>query len=68
MDLVRSDSVVGDINIFLLVVILAAVMGFNMSTDDIKGGYMQSGTIQRDIYFRPPKYFRLQLGTASNGS
>lgn len=54
-DLVRSDSAAADMMIVRLVISLAAMLGFNLATADIKGAYMQSGPIRREVYVRPPR-------------
>lgn len=38
-----------------LVIIQAATLGLVIGTEDIKGAYMQSGPIRRDLYVRPTR-------------
>lgn len=52
---VRSDSAAADMMIVRLVASLAAILGFELGTADIKGAYMQSGPITREVYVRPPR-------------
>lgn len=54
-ELIRSDCAAADMLIIRLVISLATMLGFNMATADIKGAYMQSGPIQRNVYVRPPR-------------
>lgn len=54
-DLVRSDCAAADMMLIRLVISLTTIMGFNLGSADIKGAYMQSGPIQREVYVRPPK-------------
>lgn len=54
-DMVRSDCAAADMMIVRMMISLATILGFNMATADIKGAYMQSGPIQREVYVRPPK-------------
>lgn len=61
-DLVRSDSAAADMMIVILVISLAAILGFNLATADIKGAYMQSGPIRREVYLRPPRDFYHKRG------
>ena len=41
--------------IIRLMLCLSAMFGFRLGHLDVKGAYMQSGPIKRDIYVRPPK-------------
>lgn len=45
IDLVRIDSTAADMMFVRMVISIAAWMGLNMPTADIKGSYMQSGPI-----------------------
>lgn len=38
-----------------MVISLACMLDFDMATADIKGAYMQSGPVMREVYIRPPK-------------
>lgn len=53
--LIRIDSAAADMKIVRTVVSLAATIGFNLATADIKRKYMQSGLIRREVYVRPPR-------------
>lgn len=54
-DLVRSDSAAAEMLIIRMVISLEAILNFYMATADIKGAYMESGPIQRDVLERPLK-------------
>lgn len=46
---VRHDSASGDLSVVRLVLSLGVILGFWFGTADVKGAYMQSGPIRRDI-------------------
>lgn len=54
---VRRDSASADLSVIRLVLSLGVVLGFSFGTADVKGAYMQSGPIKRDLYVRPPKEY-----------
>lgn len=54
-DEVRKDSANAQLAVIRLMLSLVTFLGFMVKTADIKGAYMQSGPIQRDIYVRPPR-------------
>lgn len=54
-DLVRGYCAADDMILDLLVISLAVVMRFNLGSADIKGSFIQSGTIQPEVYVRKPK-------------
>lgn len=62
-ELVRSDSAAADMMIIRMIISLATILDFNMASADIKGAYMQSGPIRRDVYVRPPKDCHRKRGT-----
>lgn len=49
------DSASADLLIIHLILSLATLLDFNLVTEDVKGAYMQSDPIRRDLFFRPPK-------------
>lgn len=51
---VCRDSATADLSVIRLIISLATILGFQIVTADVKGAYMQSGPIQREIYVRPP--------------
>lgn len=53
-DEIRKDSCNAPLFIVRLFLSVATFMGFRIGTEDIKGAFLQSGLITRDIYVRPP--------------
>lgn len=51
---VRRDSDSADLSIVRLIILLTIILGFEISTTDVKGANMQSGPIQREIYVQYP--------------
>lgn len=49
---VRRDSASAELFIVRLILSLASFLGFTIATADVKGAYMQSGDITRDIFVR----------------
>lgn len=54
-DCIRKDSATAQLCIIRLLLSIITVLGFRLGFADIKGAYLQSGPIQRDIFVRPPK-------------
>lgn len=54
-DDIRKDSSNASLFIVRLLLSLATFLGFRTATADIKGAFLQSGPIDRDIYVRPPR-------------
>lgn len=54
-DEVRKDSANAQLAVIRLMLSLVTFLGFHIKTADIKGAYLQSGPIQRNIYVRPPR-------------
>lgn len=52
--LVRRDSASADLCIVLIILSLAQILGFLIATADVKEAYIQSGSITREIFVRPP--------------
>lgn len=52
---VRRDSSSADLSVVRLLLSLSVMLRLEIATADVKGAYMQSGRIQRDIYVRPPR-------------
>ena len=57
-DNIRKDSSTAQLFVIRLLLSLATFLGFRIACADIKGAYLQSGPIRRDIYVRPPKEHR----------
>lgn len=49
---VRRDSASAELFIVRLLLSIASMLGFTIATADVKGAYMQSGEINRDIFVR----------------
>lgn len=54
-DSIRKDSATAQLGVIRLLLSIVTFLGFRLGFADIKGAYLQSGPIQRDIYVRPPK-------------
>lgn len=52
---IRKDSATAQLCVIRLLLSIVTFLGFRLGFADIKGAYLQSGPIQRDIYVRPPK-------------
>lgn len=52
---IRKDSATAQFDVIRLFCSMAAVLQFRLGCLDIKGAYLQSGPIQREIFVRPPK-------------
>lgn len=53
-DYVRKDSATAQYDVILLILAIVTFLPFRLGLVDIKGAYLQSGPIRRDIYVRPP--------------
>lgn len=61
---VRRDSASAELFIVRVLLSISAILGFKIATADVKGAYMQSGGISRDIFvstFKPIEARRGQL-------
>lgn len=54
-DEVRKDSSNAPLFVVRLLLSLVTFLGFRNGTADIKGAFLQSGPIDRDVYIRPPR-------------
>ena len=54
-DNVRKDSSNASLFVVRLLLSLATFLGYRIGTADIKGAFLQSGPIQREIFVRPPR-------------
>ena len=54
-DFVRKDSSNAPLFVVRILLSLVTFLGFRIATADIKGAFLQSGPIKRDIYVRPPR-------------
>lgn len=59
-DSVRKDSATAQFDVIRLLCSIATILGFKLSCLDIKGAYLQSRPIQRDIYVRPPPELQMK--------
>jgi len=55
---IRSDASNATFDITRLTLSIAAIALFSIGCVDIKGTYLQSGPIQRDLYVRPPREWK----------
>ena len=55
---VGKDSVTAQFDVIRMLCSVATILGFRIGCFDIKGAYLQSVPIQRDIYVRPPPELR----------
>ena len=51
---VRKDSATAQFPIIRLLLSLATILSLSVASIDIKGAYLQAGSLPRDIYVRPP--------------
>ena len=51
---IRKDSAMAQLGIVRLLLSIVTFLGMRLAMADIKGAYLQSGPIKRDIYVRPP--------------
>lgn len=59
---IRKDSANAQLSIIRLLLSITTFLGFSIITSDIKGAYLQSGPIKREIYVRPPKEWHSVFG------
>lgn len=52
---VRADCVAAYMLIVMHILCLGTCLGFKFGSADIKGSFMQSGPITRQVYVRPPR-------------
>lgn len=52
---IRKDSATARFNIIRIILSLATLFDFSIACADIKGAYLHSGPITRQLYVRPPK-------------
>lgn len=52
---IRKDSATAQFDVIRLICSIAAILRLRLGCIDIKGAYLQSGPITRDIYVRPPR-------------
>jgi len=53
-DFIRKDSSTAQFNVIRLLFSIASLLGLRLAMADITGAYLQSGSIRRSIYVRPP--------------
>ena len=61
-DSIRKDSSNASLFVVRLLLSLVTFLGFKIGTADIKGAFLQSGPITRQIYVRPPREWQGQRG------
>lgn len=64
-DSIRKDSATAQLCVIRLLLSIVTFLGFRLGFADIKGAYLQSGPIQRQIYVRPPKEWQGTRGRLS---
>lgn len=57
-DEIRKDSSTAQFDVIRILLAAVTFMGMRLALADIKGAYLQSGSIQRDIYVRPPREWK----------
>ena len=62
-DNVRKDSSNASLFVVRLLLSLATFLHYRVGTADIKGAFLQSGPITRDIFVRPPREWPSKRGT-----
>lgn len=62
---VRRNLASTYLSVVLLVLLLGASLGFDFVTADLKGAYIQSSPINRDIYVRPRKEYLQDVDSRS---
>lgn len=62
-DGIRKDSSTAQFDIIRLIASITASLNLSLASIDIKGAYLQSGPIKRDIYIRPPRECFTKRGT-----
>ena len=54
-DDIRKDSSTAQFDVIRILLAAVTFLGMRLAMADIKGAYLQSGPIQREIYVRPPR-------------
>lgn len=54
-DKIRKDSTNAQFDVIRILLFLAVMLGFPIGAADVKGAYLKSAPITRDLYVRPPK-------------
>lgn len=62
-DDVRKDSSTAQFDVIRLLLAVTTFLGMRLAMADVKGAYLQSGPIRREIYVRPPREWKGQRGT-----
>lgn len=58
-DLIRKDAVAANLFITRFLLSVGTLMHFKFGVADIKGAFMQSGPITRELYVKPPKLLQV---------
>ena len=61
-DTIRKDSATAQLGIIRLLLSIVTFLRFRLGMVDIKGAYLQSGPIQREIFVRPPREWQGRRG------
>ena len=61
-DKIRKDSSTAQFDVIRILIAVARFIGMRLAMADIKGAYLHSGPIQREIYVRPPREWRGERG------
>lgn len=55
---IRKDSSTAQFDVIRLLLCLTTFLGLRLGLADVKGAYLQSGPIQRELYVRPPREWK----------
>lgn len=55
-DLINKDEVAANLFVPRILLSIGTIMGFKFGVADIKGAFMQSGSISLEIFVKPPKF------------
>lgn len=55
-DIIRKDAIAANMFVTRLLISIGTLLGFSFGVADIKGAFMQSGPICRDLYVKAPKH------------
>ena len=61
-DNIRKDSSTAQFDVIRILLTAVTFIGMRLALADIKGAYLQSGPIQREIYVRPPREWKGSRG------
>lgn len=61
-DTIRKDSATAQFDVIRLICSIASILRMRLGCIDVKGAYLQSGPITRDIYVKPPRECNVPRG------